>query len=908
MDLAHSADPVNPAPLHWEADVVLRDGNTAHLRPITPQDADALQKFHLGQSERSTYFRFFGPKPRLTDEDLHKFTHVDYKDRVALVAVITELDESGEPTERIIGVARYDRVNSKQAEVAFNISDAHHGRGLGSVMLEHLAAAARENGIARFTAEVLPRNGQMLNVFVEAGYDVRRKHDDGVILLGFDIDPTERSRQVAQDREHASESRSMQQLMAPRSILVIGPENPQTQPQLQARAQSVLTGSASVTGGPALHVWGTDLDLPDGVNQVTDLGPLHQEKLNIDLAVVARPAEEILAVIEALSGLNVRGLLLLSGGFAETGEAGVALQRKVIRAAHRAGMRIVGPASYGMLSTAPEAPFDATLANWNTRAGNIGVFCQSAQIAATIQHSVQLRGLGLSTLVSAGNRADVSGNDVMQLWQTDSRTEVACLYLESIGNPRKFSRIARKLAQTKPVVVATAGRSGHTAPAGHVVKTSQAPKRTLNEILRRAGVIHAQSIRQMMDVAQALSAQPLPRGKRCLIIANTPSLLSLVAEAAADAGLAINEHSCSLDPLGLSPAQLRTEITRLLNTEQIDSLLIADIPVDQQQTSQLVLQAAHAAAGTRITTLACLTATRGLVPEYTVPDPQGEDFTVPMYSTPEDAATVLGMISSYAQNHTADRGQVALHDDLDRVKAQQILANYDLTETTQLPVEVAAELLACYGIEVWLSQDVADADDAAAKAKALGYPIALKSSDPLLRHRADLGGVRLNISDEEELRNDFAEMHTQLVTGYGSSHPFQIQRMAPAGVACVLRAVEDPLFGPVISFGLAGDAIELLGDVSHGIPPLTFGDVQDMITSVKAAPKLFGYKGLPQFYVPALEDLLARVSALAFELPQVQQIELYPIVVAEHGAAVLSGAVSIGKSSRNVAPRRALPG
>lgn len=882
-------------PTHWVADVVLRDGSTVHLRPIRPSDGDALQAFHIGQSERSIYFRFFAPKPRLSDADLVRFTQVDYKDRVAFVAITADPQSDGSLGERIIGVARYDRSGERQAEVAFNISDAHHGRGLGSVLLEHLAAAAQEHGITRFQAEVLPRNHQMLSVFVEAGYDVRRHHDDGVIYVGFDIDPTARSLEVTQAREHASEARSMELLLNPARVAVIGPEH--EDPRHSAIAGRILDRLAARESGVEVVATGAGL-ARDGVHHVESLGHVLADERNIDLVVLARPAVEVLGVVHALSGHGVRGLILASGGFAETGETGSATQVAVRTAAHRAGMRIIGPASYGVLSTVAEVTFDASQTPWATASGNVGIFCQSAQVAATIQSAVRQRDLGISEFLSAGNRADVSGNDMMQWWRTDTSTQVACLYLESIGNPRKFSQIARRLAATKPVVVATAGRSGQVAPAGHVVKTSTVPRRTLAEVLRRSGVIHAESLREMMDVAQCLSTQPRPEGNRTLVVASAPSLLSLVAESAVDANLTVSSASLVIDPQVQTEEQISDQLARTLAEDAPHALIAVDIPMVPQESSPLIRAAAAVAKTHGITAVASTTG-----PTHTW---RGDDLAIPVYATPEDAAGVLGRVCDYVKRGSPEANDVLLPEGTDRITAQQIIDPLVADEPVTLDAESTQQLLEAYGIDVWPATIALTAQEAVRIADDFGYPVVLKSTDPALRHRADLGGVRLNIADADDMRRNFADMEKELRITRRSDYPLQVQRMAPPGVACVIRAVEDHLFGPVTSFALAGDAVELLGDVSYGIPPLTRADITDMISSVKASPKLFGYKGQPPMATGAIEDLLARVSALSFELPQLKSLDLYPIVVSEDGIAVLSATASVVRPERTRAPRRAL--
>ncbi len=523
-----------PYPAHWEADVVLRDGSTMHIRPIRPDDADALQRFHVRQSPESTYFRFFAPLARLSDRDLARLTRVDHDERVALVLV-----SGGE----IVAVGRYDRLDAARAEVAFNVADALQGHGLGSVLLEHLAAAARERGIRRFVADVLPGNARMINVFRDAGYDVRQSYDDGVIAVGFDIDPTERSLAVMAEREHRADARSMQTLLGASSVVVVA--------EGEREARFALRVARSVEASPfsgAVHLVradtaGTAGPVPDPVR---DDGPRVSVHVSlravpgpVDLAVVAAPANRLPAIAREVADLGARGLVVLSGGFGETGPAGALLQAELLRAARDGGMRLVGPQSFGLVASGAAGRLDATLWPDLPPPGGLGLFCQSAAAGLALLAATHRRRIGLRTFLSAGHRADVSGNDAMQFWADDDATRVAAVYLESIGNPRKFTRVARRLSALKPVVAVVSGQTGQVVPPGHPVRTSREPRRVLEELLRQAGVVRVESTHAMLDVAQLLESQPLPTGERVAILTNSGSLSSLLGEVARARGLAV---------------------------------------------------------------------------------------------------------------------------------------------------------------------------------------------------------------------------------------------------------------------------------------------------------------------------------------------------------------------------------
>jgi acyl-CoA synthetase (NDP forming)/RimJ/RimL family protein N-acetyltransferase len=903
-------------PLHWEADVVLRDGGTAHVRPIRPDDADALQAFHVGQSARSTYLRFFAPLERLPEAELHRLTHVDHHDRVALVAV-AEDDEPGEGTagrpdrrrERIIAVGRYDRTGPGTAEVAFNVADAHHGRGLGSVLLEHLAAAARERGIHRFTAEVLPQNGRMLAVFREAGYAVEQRLDDGIVWVSFDVDPTERSLAVMADREHHAEARSVLGLLTPSSVLVVtDPAAPD-----HAAACAVVRHLVEAPGHvPVVHVVGWP-DAPDpalpypGVRDVP--GP-------VDLLVLGVAAQRCAEVVRACARLRPHGVLVLSTGFAETGPEGREHQRALLRAAHATGARVLGPGSYGFVRHGADgAPtVNASLATPVPARGRLGLFCQSAPMAVGLLASAGRRGLGLSTFVSSGHRADVSGNDLMQFWTEDGHTDVVAAYLESIGNPRKFVRVARRLAAAKPVVVLTAGSSGHVAPAGHVLRGTRVPRRVLDDLLRQSGVVRATSQHHLLDVAQLLVHQPLPAGGRVTVVAGSEPMAALVAEAATSAGLEVTSRRAILAAGHGGPedlARLDADLAAAFADPDGDVVVVVHVPTLGPPYPEVARSVARAAAASGRTTVACIRGLSGVTEALTAPGPDGAARTVPAYAAPEDGVAALAAAVRYARWRSADHGRPLAPVGVDRAAARRVVAEAldGAREGAVVALDDAraAALLGAYGIEVWPSRAVATADEAVAAADEVGWPVALKSAARSLRHRVDLGGVRLDIAGPDALRDAVAQMGRVAAAHGAADAGFLVQRMAPAGVACVVRSTEDPRFGPVVSFSLAGDAL-LLDDVAHAVAPLTDVDVAELVRSVRAAPRLLGQGDLPPLDVAALEDVLARVAVLAEDTPALHALELYPVVVGERGAAVLAARVELAEAERADGTRRALPG
>ena len=899
-------------PEHWEADVVLRDGGTAHLRPIHPADSDAVQAFHVGQSQKSIYMRFFAFKSKLSAKELKRFTEVDYKDRVALVITI-----GGE----IMGIGRYDRLDDpEEAEVAFNIADAHHGRGIGSILLEHLAAAARENGIRKFSAEVLPENRKMLMVFSDAGYDVKRHFDDGVVSLEFNIDPTDKSRAVMESREHRAEARSIQELLAPSSVAVIGASRKWGTIGYQL-LEHIIEGGFT---GPVYAINPEALELAG----MLSFAKLSEVPGPVKLAIIAVPYDEVPKVVQECGEAGVKGIVVATAGYADDGERGLARQRDLVRQARANGMRVIGPASLGIVNTNPAVSLNASMAPSLARRGGLGLFSQSAAIGVSLYAASSRRRVGISTFLSAGNRADVSGNDMMQFWEDDADTTAVGLYLESIGNPRKFSRLARRLARTKPVIVAKSDAMGLNLPPGHAVRTTQAPAEALDAMMRQAGVIRVETIEELMDVAQIVSSQPLPKGPGIAVFSNSSALGKVVADRAAAAGLGVERVVADVDlDAGMSRAlpALRRSLQETLTIDSVHGVVVALLPARGLTVEKIgaVLAECSAAAGKPV--VAAFTGlldpsiyVEGMVGaadeaaaaanarEGTGLEPAAG---VPCYSNPGAAVAALAAVVRYAQWVVRDQGLFVepegcdpegAHEDL-----EELLRPVGGEQLVRLDPASAAKVLGRYGIRVLPSEGFETEEDAVAAAERLGWPVALKTTDPALRHRLDLGGVRLDIQDADSLRRNIAQMRKSLQR-YGSPS-LEVQSMAPVGQACTFRAIEDPLLGPVVSFGLAGDAVNLLDDWAHRVPPLSGSDVHDFIRAPRASRKLFGYQGLPAVDAAALEDLAARLTRFKDNHPEIALVEFNPVLAGPDGAVILAADVRIANAAqRTDTARRAM--
>ncbi|MFD5510254.1 GNAT family N-acetyltransferase [Streptomyces sp. NPDC059761] len=905
-----ASDPSYPA--HWEADVVLRDGGTARVRPITTEDAGRLVSFYEQVSDESKYYRFFAPHPRLSARDVHRFTHHDYVDRVGLAATIGE---------EFIGTVRYDRIGpdgrpasapADEAEVAFLVQDAHQGRGVASALLEHIGAVARERGIRRFAAEVLPANNKMIKVFKDAGYEQKRSFEDGSVHLTLDLEPTAESLAVQRAREQRAEARSVQRLLTPRSVAVIG-----------------VSRSGGGVGAAALrnlrdsgfrgHLYAVNeaatTDLLDGVRAYRALGDIDSP---VDLAVIAIPAERVPEAVAACGEHGVQGLVVLSAGYGESGAAGLDRQRELVRQVRSYGMRLIGPNAYGVINTAPEVGLNASLTPAPApMRGRIGLFTQSGAIGISLLSALLRRGEGLSSFVSAGNRADVSGNDILQYWYEDEATDVALMYLETLGNPRKFTRLARRTAAVKPVVVARGGR--HT-PAGHVVPGTRLPDATVSALLRQAGVIRVDTVTELVDVGLLLASQPLPAGPRVAILGNSESLGVLTYDACLAQGL---RPGAPQDlTTAATPVDFRAALGTALGSAENDAVIVTVIPWVNEQDPQDDLAealrdavAAHPGKPVAVVHvelaelvdalspagLGAAPATGALPPRRRRTDEDeggfaGPELRIPAYPAAERAVRAVAEAVRYGQwrRANADAGQVPEYEDIDEAAAAARLAELlaDVGDGVLTLTEPdAAALLAHYGIRVLPTLPAPSADAAVRAARSLGYPVALKTTAPHLRHRADLGGVRLDLGGEADLRRSYEEL-TDLLGTPDELLPV-VQAMVPRGVDTVVRSVIDPAAGAVLSFGLAGVASELLGDTAHRLVPATDRDAAGLIRSIRTAPLLFGWRGSDPVDTPALEELLLRLSRLVDDHPEVVGVTLEPVVVATEGLSVLSAAVRV---------------
>lgn len=668
-------------PPHWAADVVTTDGGTVHVRPIIPADAGALVEFHGRLSPETIHFRFFSPRPRLSSREVERFTNVDHDDRVALVA---ELDDE------LIAVARYDRLpGTSSAEVAFVVSDDHQGRGLGTLLLEHLAAAARERGITRFFADTLPENRRMIGVFRDAGWVTSAKLQDGVVRIEFAIEPTASATAAQHAREQRSDARSVARLLEPASVVVVGAgREPGTVGHDLLR--NLVDGG--FTGG--LHAVHPEADEVAGVRAVASVEEVPGE---VDLAVVVVPAAAVADVVRSCARKRVGGLLIVSAGFADAGVEGAAAERRVVALARRHGMRVIGPNSMGIVNTDPSVSLQAVIAGAPVLEGSVGFLSQSGALGIAILEWASRVGLGVSSFVSVGNKADVSGNDLLQWWEADERTDVVLLYLESFGNPRKFARVARRVGRTKPVVAVKSRRP------------SLGDERAVDALFQQTGVMRVDTLEHLFDTGLVLARGPLPRGRRVAVVAAAGGPGLLAADACEAAGLpvlglgeATRSELRSALPEGClvaNPVQLVAWATledylaalrTVLAAPEVDAVLVIVTPPVRERAQELAALADEAAVHGKPVLANLLTPDGDLV----------QVGRLPTFRSPEAAAFALARAAAYAEWRAQPAGRLPDLSAVD-VVAARLLVDAALAEEPTgawLPVADALALTSYFGI------------------------------------------------------------------------------------------------------------------------------------------------------------------------------------------------------------------
>lgn len=888
---------VAPYPAHLETDVVLRTGRTLRMRPVRADDHDRLLRFFTALSSESLRSRFFDV--RSADDALRSAPYeVDYEDAFGLV---------GELGAEIVATAHYFRLTHRPsvAEVAFAIADRAQGRGIATRMLERLAEIASTHRIERFEADMLSDNQRMLDVFLDSGFDVKVGSREGVVHLSFAIDRTPEFEERAAARAVHAAHASMKAIFEPRSIAVVGASRRPTQLGsliLRNLKSTGFRGSLYVVNPNATEIESTPsfpalTAIPDAV----------------DLAIIAVPAAAVEPVVDDCVTKGVRAIVVITAGFAETGTAGKELEKRLLEKVRAAGIRMVGPNCMGVINADPGVSMHATFSPVFPPPGNVAMSSQSGALGLAVLDYARSLNIGFSTFISVGNKADVSGNDLIQYWSEDPKTDVMLLYLESFGNPRKFAEIARRVSRRKPIVAVKAGRSsaGARAASSHTGALASSDV-IVGELFRHAGIIRTDTLEELFDVASLLAVQPLPRGRRVAIVTNAGGPGILAADACEANGLELapltDEVMARLrtllpaaasvgnpvDMIASASAEHYGQVTRLLLDDvAVDAVVVIYIPVLPGGADDVAGAIRECAANAKGKTLvATFMGARG-APASLAP--------APSFPFPERAVRALARATAYAEWRRKPTGTVRRFEDLD-VAALRGCVNKQLAAGGGWldPLDVDAVLRAA-GIPTARVELVRSAEEAVEASMSIGFPAVLKAQGSTLLHKTEAGAIRLALQDECAVREAFTELKDRLGDRMESAI---VQRMISDGVEAMVGATHEPTFGHVIAYGAGGTLVELVSDIALRIHPLTDADVGDMLGEVRFSRLLRGYRGSAPVDVAALEEVLMRVSALLTVCPEVRELDINPLKVRQQGVAAVDARIRLEAVPSDAPSRR----
>jgi acyl-CoA synthetase (NDP forming)/RimJ/RimL family protein N-acetyltransferase len=884
-------------PDRWEGDVALADGGVVQVRPVRPDDADRVRAFHARQSRESIYFRYFSPMPKLSQRELERLTEVDYVTRMAFVALMGD---------DVVGMASYDLWREhRRAEVAFIVDDEQQGRGIATVLLEYLIVAARENGLEGLTAQVLPTNRRMLSVFHRAGFQLSSSFDEGVVEVELGIQPTEESRALIEQRERLAEARSVGRLLFPETVAVIGAGRERggvghevfrrlVEGDFGGPVFPVNPEGASVA---SVRAYPSVLDIPD----------------EVDLAVIAVPAPFVVDVVDECARKRVRGLAIISAGLEHLTVDGRPADEVIRHKALRWGMRIIGPESMGAVNTAPGTRLHATFTTVGVEPGRVGFLTQSGTLGvAALEHARRV-GVGISTFVDIGRRIDVSGNDLLQFWAEDERTDLALLYLETFGNPRKFTRIARRMARDKPIVAVKSGRGGPPEGGDQVdgaLASVWPADATVDALLAQSGVIRVDTPPELFELARVLVHQPVPRGRRVAIVGNARGAAVLAADAVVGADLEVvlpgERTMAGLAPHLPSGASVGTTLDltweagpdhygralrAVLDDDGVDAVIVIYAPPIDARADD-VARALGAAADDRpadghgkpiVATF--LGSESGTLPGSP---------PIPLFEFPGQAASVLGKLARYGEWCRRPVGEVPEPDGLDPAAvaavaaiAEELLDGRD--DGVWLDRDQAARLLTAAGLPVARHRMVASLDEARAAAQEMGFPVVLKATGVDRYHRGEGGGVALDLHDDVALEGAYRRMVASLGPAMGLA---VVQQLAAPGVDLLLAAHQDPSYGAVVSVGIGGVMAAANPDLPIRILPLTDTDARDLVASSPVAG-LLANEGADGGATRACEDLLLRIGFVVDHVPEIADLLLNPVIIGPEGAMLVDAWVRL---------------
>jgi acetyl coenzyme A synthetase (ADP forming)-like protein len=886
---------------------VLRDGSVADLRVAVPADHDAVRRFFHDLSPESRRRRFFSiaepPDPiitRLSDSsDPHR--------SVTLLA-LRSIDGEVKP----MAIASYIATSVESAEVAFAVDDHFQGKGLGTILLERLATIAASNGFTRFEALTLPENAAMIDVFTESGFEVRSRSESGAVSVQLAIEPTDAAVSLSERRLATATALSLRPLLEPSAIAVIG-----------ASRDPSSIGRRVLEALIATHFHGPIYPINPKATTVAGLrcyATLADAPRGIDLAIVAVPRQLVLDLVDQCATAGVRSLVVITAGFAETGPEGRELQKRLVDTVRAHGMRMVGPNCMGVVNANPSVRMNGSFSPVVPPGGRVGLSSQSGALGMAILELAKDRGIGLSTFVSVGNKADVSGNDLLQYWEADPNTAVILLYLESFGNPRRFARLARRIGRTKPIVCVKSGRTkaGSRAAGSHTAALA-ASDTAVDALFQQTGVIRADTIDEMFDIAACLDLQPLPPGRRVAVVTNAGGPGILAVDACESAGLTVPAFSAATrerlaaflpaeasigNPVDMiasaGPDQYRRAIETALTSDDADALVVIYTPVDRTKTDETIAAIREGIVGARRTTpnkpvLACVMADDGRPKPIVAGDER-----IPAYAFPENAVRALAKAATYADWRAKSPGMVWAFEDI-RVDTARGVCRQALEGRGEgwLTTEETRAVLGAFSLPLSPGTLAHSAEEAASIAHVIGFPVAAKLAAHNVTHKTDVGGVKLNLGNADAVRHAYNDIITsaQAAEPAGAIEGVLIQAMVTDGVEIMIGASDDPVFGPLVAFGLGGIHVEVLHDVQFRIAPLTDRDADELIHSIRGVPLLRGYRGHRPADIDALRELLLRISRLASDVPEIAELDLNPVMALApgHGCRIVDARIRVRK-------------
>jgi acetyl coenzyme A synthetase (ADP forming)-like protein len=887
----------------------LRDGSTVQVHVAGPSDCQALSSFFDALSPESRQRRFLSlalPRRELIT------SLCDCSEPRSTLTLVASRVQDGESC--ILATGSYLARDTRTAEVALAVADGFQGKGLGTLLLERLALIAVRHGFTHFWAVAQIENQPMLEVLRESGFALTEKPERGEVEVDLTLIPTEPGLARMETRHRVATVASLTPFFRPHAVAVVGASR-----EPASIGHQLLASLIGSEFRGRIYPVNPKADMLRGLRAYSSVRQLPE---SVDLAIIAVPPAAVLSVVDDCAARGVRALVVISAGFAEVGGECAELQRRLVDKVRGYGMRLIGPNCLGLLSTDPDVRLNATFVPYFPPRGGVAMSSDSGALGLAVLAVTGRLGLGVSSCVSVGNRADVSSNDLLEYWEEDVASRVVVLYLESFGNPRRFARIARRVSRRKPIIAVKAGRThaGRRAAGSHTAALAAAEV-AVDALFHQTGILRADTLEEMFDLAAALSSQPLPLGRRVAIVTNAGGPAIVCADACEVAGLVIADLSeqtkaklsaflprtASLrNPIDMIASATHEDLGRTIRTVltsgDVDALIAIAVSTGScpaKAAAQAIAEsteAAHKRSATGIPVLACLMpeqAGLGLITS-------GKE-KLPCYAFPEAAARVLGKASIYAEWRAHPLGTVPEFADLD-VASARALCQEALKKRGGgwLSTEEARLVLLAMRLPVAPGGVATTSEQAVALARDLGFPVAVKLASHRLVHKTEIGGVRLNLADEKAVRHAFQEIEDRLTADHAldAMEGVLVQPMVSGGTEVMVGMTQDPLFGPLVAFGLGGINVEILGDVCFRITPLTDRDAFEMVSGIRGSRLFLGYRGHPAADVQALEDVLLRVSRLVEDVPEIEELDLNPVFALPPGQGCRIVDARIGLKAR----------